>query len=155
MWHSCSNPLFLSLSHFLPLNSLVLLSSLSIVYPLFPLPPSSSIYLSFFFPLPTLSLFLLPSIYSLSLSSSLYLLYLSFFFPLPTFISLSSSLYLLYLSFFPLPTLSLFLPSVLCTPPLLHAAGSLPVSRVESVPGFQMHSEDFPALPGTSKANGK
>ena len=34
-------------------------------------------------------------------------------------------------------------------------AGSLPVSRVESVPGFQMHSEDFPALPGTSKANGK
>ena len=27
----------------------------------------------------------------------------------------------------------------------------LPVSRAESVPGFQMHSEDFLALPGTSK----
>ena len=27
---------------------------------------------------------------------------------------------------------------------------------VETVPGFQMHSEDFPALPGTStKASGK
>ena len=32
------------------------------------------------------------------------------------------------------------------------AAGQLPVSRVESVPGFQMHSEDFPAL---SKPGGK
>ena len=29
-------------------------------------------------------------------------------------------------------------------------AGQIPVSRSESVPGFQMHSEDFPALPGTS-----
>lgn len=37
----------------------------------------------------------------------------------------------------------------------IRVAGQLPVSRVESVPGFQMHSEDFPALPGTTKSNGE
>ena len=37
----------------------------------------------------------------------------------------------------------------------LSVGGPLPVSRVDSVPGFQMHSEDFPALPGTSKPSGK
>ena len=36
-----------------------------------------------------------------------------------------------------------------------NVAGQLPVSRVESVPGFQMRSEEFPALPGTSKSNGE
>ncbi len=38
----------------------------------------------------------------------------------------------------------------------MFSAGQIPVSRPEPVPGFQMHSEDFPALPGSSnKSTGK
>lgn len=48
---------------------------------------------------------------------------------------------------------ALYLPIIICMVLLVghHHAILFPASKPsESVPGFQMHSEDFPALPGTT-----